>query len=478
MEIRVPFSPLVWVLSLGSIIGACSLAPEYKRPASPVPEVWPKAAGSAKESSLASGAHFSWRSVFPSPTLQKLIERALINNRDLRIAAYNIQVARSNWITQQAGLLPNISAQMFTLRQRALNPVATPTDISIRNPEYLMTQQASLIGTVSFEIDFFGRLRNLSISAFENYLATGAARSTAQIALIAQVAQTYFALLSDQQLLTISQETARNLEKTYNFVDSRVSQGIGTGLDRAQARANLESAYAAEASYRRQADLDFNALTLLVGEPLDSSVRCAETLNTVSVIKTIPPGLPSELLFYRPDIYGAEHTLKAANANIGAARAAFFPSISLTATGGDSSLFLNKLFGPASGVWSFMPQITQPIFAGGSLIAGVQSAKAQEKIAVAQYEKAIQTAFREVADALSSVKNLTQQAKAQKANEKALGQAYSIAYDRYKHGLDNLFLALEQQRLLFASQQNTVSVVQQRLAALVNLYKALGGGLI
>jgi multidrug efflux system outer membrane protein len=466
------------ILSLGVIVSACSLAPDYQRPEAPVPDLWPQIAAGKKETTKASGARFSWRCVFLSPTLQKLIERALVNNRDLRIAALNIQVARSAWISQQAGLLPSINAQVYTLRQRALNPIATPSDVSKFISEYLTTQQATAQSNISFEIDFFGRLMNLSIRSFENYLATGAARSAAQIALIAQVAQTYFALLGDRQSLEISRETARNMEKTYHFVDKRFAQGISSGLERAQARSGMESAHAAEFEFRRQVELDFNLLTLLVGEPLDASIRDSETLNTVSILEKIPPGLPSELLFYRPDIYGAEHQLKAANANIGAARAAFFPSISLTGSGGDSSLYLSKLFSPISGTWSFMPQVTQPLFAGGSLIANLQSSKAQEKIAVAQYEKAIQTAFREVADSLTSVKMFNQQLKAQRANEKALYQAYKIANERYTYGVDSLFIALEQQRLLFKSQQDTVRIAQGRLNAIVDLYKALGGGLI
>lgn len=460
-----------------ALLSGCSLVPDYLRPDSPVPAAWPQGPAYRNEAAARAGqsplGDVAWKEFFTDVTLRALIQQALDNNRDLRVAALNITVARATYRVTESNLLPTVDAGASETMQH------TPKALGTTIPQREMTTRryAANLGVTSFELDLFGRLRSLEEQALEKYLATEAARTSTQIALVAEVANAYLTLLGDRKLLALTEDTLQTRVKSLDLIQRSFERGIGSQLDVAQARSSVETARASRARYIRQVDLDKNALILLVGSPIeDSALSAAGDLDSVRFVEELPVGLPSEVLLRRPDIVQAEHQLMAANANIGAARAAFFPVLSLTGSGGFSSLTLDTLFQASSGAWAFVPQITMPIFDAGKNVANLDSAKGSRDIAVAQYEKAIQSAFREVADALAAKGTLSDQLAAQTALVGATRDSYRLSQARYDRGIDSYLTVLDSQRSLYSAEQDQIAVQVARLSNLVNLYKVLGGG--
>jgi len=453
-------SPLPLLLAL--LLGGCvNLAPDYQRPAAPVAAQWPGAAPAG-----ASQADVDWREFFVDARLRDTVARALANNRDLRVAALNVEYQRAQYRIQRAELFPAVSASAEGTRQRALSDGTTAVS----------SQYSVGLGVSSYELDLFGRLRNLKDAALEDYLALEQTRRSTQISLVAEVASAWMTLAADQQLLKLARDTHASQQKTYELVQRSHGLGGESGLSLAQARSTVESARAEAASYASQVEQDRNALELLVGERLDASLLPGDTGLDAALLVTVPAGLPSSLLQRRPDVLAAEHTLKAANADIGAARAAFFPSVSLTASGGSASGELSGLFKSGSRAWSFAPSINLPIFDAGSNQAGLDAAKITRDIDVANYEKALQTAFSEVADALSVRSHINERLDAQRELTAATDKSYDLSLALYEQGSDSFLEVLDAQRSLYSAQQTLISLELAEQVNRVTLYKVLGGG--
>ena len=454
---------------LATTLAACSLTPTYERPTAPVAAQWADTQRTATANT--SAPDLDWQDFVGDANLREVIRLALANNRDLRVAVLNIEQTRAQYQVQRANLFPSINAAVSQTRQSTSeinSSVSTNASAGLTIPS-----------TAAWEIDFFGRLGSLKEAALAQYLATEEARKTTQIALIASVASTWLSLQADTELLELTQRTATTREDSLRLTQLRYDNGASSALDLRQAESLAASARATLAQQQRLQAQDINALTLLVGQtvpaPLLRSV--ARTTDTkVDLFKALPVGLPSEVLTRRPDVRQAEQLLIAANANIGAARAAFLPRISLTASAGTASNELAGLFKNGSWGWALTPTIAVPVFDGGRNRANLESARASQAIAVAQYEKAIQTAFREVADTLAGRATLSEQLAAQEAQARAEADRMYLAELRYRNGVANSLDLLDSQRALFSVQQ---SVVQTRLAQQQNqvaLYKALGGG--
>ncbi|HRI76749.1 MAG TPA: efflux transporter outer membrane subunit [Alphaproteobacteria bacterium] len=466
--------PFIAALMLTTLLGGCNMIPEYLRPASPAAGAWPSGAAYQAPAELAakSAVETGWQEFFRSQNLQRLIGAALENNRDLRVAALNVEAARAAYRVQRADLVPSVQAGTGMSRQ------GVPENASSSGRDAISSQYTANVATTAFELDVFGRIRSLNEKALQDYLATDEARKSVQIALVAEVANAYLSLLADEKLLKLTEETLAAQQESFTLIERSFDAGIGSQLDVSQARTSVETARTNLAQYKRRVAQDKNALALLVGAA-DVTVDTAnETLDDTLIMENLPAGLPSDVLLNRPDVLQAEYTLKGTNANIGAARAAFFPRISLTGSLGLASSSLSDLFKSGSGLaWSFAPQLTVPIFEGGANVANLELAETQQKIAVASYEKAIQTAFREVADELAARGTYSDQLQAQSALVGATQNAYDLSQLRYKQGVDSYLNVLDAQRSLYSAQQGEIQVQQQRLSNLVTLYKTLGGGL-
>jgi len=457
---------------IGMSIFLCGCPPKqpYVQPALPVPDAWPPSSNAGPGTPSAPLAtEVMWQDFFTDQRLQKVIELALANNRDLRIATLNIEQYQAFYRIRSAQLFPTISASA------SANAYRLPLNLSGGDEAKTVADIEVGLGTVAWELDFFGRIRSLKSAALEQYLATEQARSAAQISLVAAVANTYLALAGDRENLRLAQVTRDAQQASYDLIRQSRDAGIASDLDVSQARSQVETAQVQIERYSGQVALDESTLTLLVGAPVPLDLL-PDQLGHVGALKDVEPGLPSDVLLRRPDISQAEHELKAANANIGAARAAFFPRISLTAAVGIASSNLTDLFKPAAGTWNVAPQAILPIFDYGTRQANYSAAVAQQDIAVAAYEKAIQTAFKEVSDSLSLRGTLVAQQDAQQSLVNSLHEAYRLSEARYKAGIDSYLSVLVAQRALFAAQQILVVFHQQRLNNLVPLYKVLGGG--
>lgn len=456
------------------LLGACTLAPDYERPSAPVSSAWPEGRaydmdGSAGKPGEPVLADLGWRDFFLSDAMRSLIEQSLANNRDLREAMLNVEQARALYRVQRADLLPGIRAEGSMARER------TPGDLSGTGQAATGTRYDVQANVASYELDLFGRVRSLNEQALQEYFATEEARQAAQIALIAEVANAYLTLKADQRLLALTEETLQTQEKSLELVQMTFDRGISSKLDLAQSQTAVETARVNRYAFIRQVARDRNALTLLVGAPIDEdALDKADDID--SFVADLPAGLPSDLLHNRPDIQQAERVLQGANANIGAARAAFFPRITLTAAGGTASGSLSGLFEPGSGAWSFMPQVSLPIFEGGRNIANLEVAEIQKDINIARYEGTIQTAFREVADALAGRGTYDAQVAAQQALVDATDESYALAERRYRSGIDSFLTLLDSQRSLYAAEQELIRTRLARVTNTVNLYKVLGGG--
>ncbi|MDC8759055.1 AdeC/AdeK/OprM family multidrug efflux complex outer membrane factor [Janthinobacterium fluminis] len=463
------------LLSLAALalLGGCSLAPTYQRPDSPVAGGWP--AGPAYQADAAAAnarpaADIQWRDFFADARLRQVIELALANNRDLRVSTLNIEKARARYGIESAALLPKIAANGSGSAQRSA------ANASPNGQAQVTHQYSANLGAAAYELDFFGRVRDLSESALQQYLGTEEARRAAQISLVAEVAGHYLTLLADQERLRLAQETLKSQQVSYALSQSRFQAGATSGLDMYEAQTSVEAARSDVALYTGQVALDQNLLALVVGAPLPAGLLPQGPQASVTALTDIPSGLPSEVLQRRPDVLEAERTLRAANANIGAARAAFFPRISLTASAGTVSDNLSGLFKGGSSTWSFMPQVSLPIFDGGVNRANLGIAKVERDIAVARYEKSIQSAFREVSDALAQRGTLGERLASQEALVEAASKSYRIHEARYRQGAESYLNALVSQRAQYAAQQSLIGARLQKQANLVTLYKVLGGG--
>lgn len=450
-------------LSVTLLLGACSMAPDYQRPELPQGASWQsnQAGGEAVVS--------SWQQQFLDPALQKLIATALENNRDLRIAALNVEVYEARYRIQRAAQLPTLAANGSGTRQQGSD------DLSSTGQGVISSQYDANIGITAYELDLFGRIQSLKDQALETYLGQIETQRSTQIALVASVANAYLTLLADQELLALSEATLSTEQESYGLTEHKYRLGAASEMELAQGRTALESARVSLAQYQRQVKQDRNGLALLLGSQIPALDGQPATLAEVQ-LAAIPVGAPSSLLQQRPDILAAEHALKAANANIGAARAAFFPSISLTATAGTASSQLSGLFDGGTGTWSFIPQINLPIFDGGKRIADLDVAEVSTRQAVASYEKSIQTAFKEVADTLGTQADYQQQLQAQQALVEANQTYFKLAEFRYEQGVDSYLTRLDAQRSLFIAKQGLISTRLAQLTNQVALYKAVGGG--
>ncbi|TKJ88592.1 multidrug transporter [Pseudomonas koreensis] len=448
------------LLSIAVLMGGCSLIPEYQRPASPTAAQYPTATQAATSSE-------DWRTLFTDPALQQLIESAQVNNRDLRVAALNVEAFQAQYRIQRADLFPAVSANANELRQRM--PPSVTQGKALINSTY-----SANLGISAYELDFFGRVRSLSEQALQTWLSTEEARRSAELSLVANVANAYLTWRADQELLELTRDTLAADEQSLHLTTRNREAGKSSALEQAQAKTSVDSSRANLARYQRQVAQDLNSLTLLVGAPVPDALPARPLAS--DLVQQLPAGLPSDLLQRRPDILQAEYKLKAANANIGAARAAFFPSVSLTANAGTSSRDLSGLFAGGSGAWTFQPQISLPIFNAGSLRASLDYSKLQKDVAVAEYEKSIQTAFQEVADGLAARSTYQQQLQAQRDLVAATQTYYNLAQNRYQNGVDSSLTFLDAQRSLFSSQQGLITDRLAQLVAEVNLYTALGGG--
>ncbi|MDL2172561.1 AdeC/AdeK/OprM family multidrug efflux complex outer membrane factor [Stutzerimonas stutzeri] len=455
-------------LALMAALGGCSLIPDYERPHAPVAVAWPQGEAYPQDTTQASERALGWREFFRDPALQQLIEVALENNRDLRVAALNVDAYRALYRVQRADVLPAVSADGAGTRSR------TPGDMNMTGEPGISSQYSATFG-VSWELDLFGRLRSLRDQALEEFFASEAAQRSTQISLIASVANAWLTLQADQALLQVTRDTLKTYEESLGLTQRSFDVGVASALELRQARSAVDSARVSIEQYTRLVAQDRNALTLLLGQSLPAGLPSGEGLERTQ-LATLPVGLPSDLLQQRPDILQAEFQLRAVNASIGAARAAFFPRISLTGAAGTASSELSGLFDGGSGYWGFSPSISVPIFNAGQLRANLDYAQISKNIQVAQYEQAIQTAFREVADGLAAQATYVRQVQAQRDLLQTSEDYYNLAERRYRTGVDSYLTVLDAQRQLFSVQQQLISDRLAQLTSEVNLFKALGGG--
>ena len=451
-----------------AMAAGCSLEPAYRQPALPVAAGYPS--GPAYPAATTGGipaADLGWRDFLGDARLQRLVEIALANNRDLRVAALNVEQARAQYRIERSGLFPQVEGSAARTESR------TPADAGNAGTVRATTYSAGI--DVSWELDFFGRVRSLDHQALEQYLATAQAREAAQILLVSQVADQYLATLADDELLAVTSRTLATAEASYRLTKLQLDAGIGTELALRQAETVVEQAQASHAAQLRLRAQDENALVLLIGAPMPADLPPASTLGAQG-IADVPAGLPSDLHTRRPDVIAAEANLKAANASIGAARAAFFPSIDLTGSYGAASSALSGLFKGGALAWTFAPAITVPIFQGGRLRASLDAAEIQKDVGVAQYEKAIQTAFREVADGLAARGTYDDQVAALERLVAAQERGLALSQMRFRTGVDSYLAVLTAQTQLYAAQQSLVEARLARLVSRVDLYRALGGG--
>lgn len=454
------------MVAVSALLSACSMNPMYVRPDAPVATAF--SADAAGTSGAATD--IGWREFFPDQRLQVLIASALENNRDLRTAALRMEEARALYNVQSADLLPTLNGTAADVRSR------TPGSLTPFNRSLVASNYQVGFSLASFELDFFGRVRSLNQAALASYLATAEAKRSAQLSLVGEVAKAYLAERGYAEQLSLAQQTLEGRQKAYDLARQRVEVGASSEFDLRLSESLVQTTRVALLTLQRQRAQAENALTLLVGKPL-TNLPAAPSLSSENIITTIPAGVPSDLLIHRPDILAAEQRLKATNANIGAARAAFFPRISLTAGLGTSSSALSGLFAGGSESWTFAPQLVLPIFDAGRNSSNLTLAEVRKNIAVADYEKTIQIAFREVSDALAARGLLDQQTSAQQAVVDAQAQRLKLADLRFQNGIANALDVVDAQRELFSAEQSLVQIRQLRLTNAVDLYRALGGGL-
>ena len=461
------------VLVAALVVSGCTMIPRYQRPAAPVTMHYP----GVTATNQTHAAEISWREFIRDERLQKLVDLALTNNRDMRVAVFNVEQSRAQYHVTHSSLFPTIDGSgNYTRSQSSLSGFPQGSAGGSGSSTFVSSQWSASIGTTEYEIDLWGRIRSLDRQALEKYFATAEAQRSEQVSLVAEIATEYFTWREAGEELQLSRHTLQAVEESYNLNKAMVNAGASSELDLREAEGQVQTAKIAVTTYERQKAEAENYLTLLVGQPIPSDLPEARPFTDANLLAHVPAGLSSELVEQRPDILEAEHTLKAANANIGAARAAFFPKVTLTSSIGTTSSQFSELFGAGTGVWSFSPQITLPIFTGGQNKADLDAAKISKRIEVANYEKAIQTAFREVSDALTDTGSYAKQVDEETALVSAQQNRYDLANARYRHGDDTYLNALTAQQDLFSAQQGLIQTQFNRLTSQIALYKALGGG--
>jgi multidrug efflux system outer membrane protein len=454
-------------------LAACTMIPPYTRPEAPIPSAWPSGPaynGTASSQDAPLAAALKWREFFSDERVQAIIETALKNNRDLRRAALNIEKARALYQIQRAELVPAVDAAGQGMKEKV------PAKISNTQRSVIVEQYRANLGISSWEIDFFGRIRSLEERALEEYLATEQALRSAQILLISEVANAYLSLAADRENLQLARSTLEIQQAAYNLIRRRFDVGLVPALDLRQVQTRVEAARVDVARFTERVARDENALNLLVGAAVPAEWLPAE-LSGVSPLPDVSPGTSSEVLLARPDVMQAESQLKAAQANIGAARAAFFPRISLTSAIGTASGNLSDLFQPGSFYWNYTPQIVLPIF-DPRIWSALRLSEVEMELVVTNYEGTIQTAFREVADALAQKGTIEDQMQAQQSLVNATMETYRLSNARYEKGIDIYLNVLDAQRSLYAAQQGLIAIHLTKLTSQVRLYAVLGGGAI
>lgn len=456
---------LASVLVLAAALGGCSLAPTYQRPEAPIAQQW-----SADDSQAVSARTLDWQAFIVDPELRRLVDMALANNRSLRQSLLDIEQARAQYRIQRADRMPGLAGTATGSRQRV------PSNLPVTGASDVTRSYQVGLTLPEYELDLFGRIKNLSEAALEQYLATEAAARTAQVAMVAEVSQAYLTYAGAQRRLELVQRTLDSREQSLSLTSRRRLAGTATALDYQEALGLVEQSRAELEVTLRERKQAFNALVLLLGTPDAASVIPAEPREQLRLLQDIAPGAPSELLEQRPDVIAAEHRLKARHADIGAARAAFFPRISLTGTYGSSSEELSGLFQGGSRTWSFLPTLSLPIFDAGRNRANLDLAEVRRDSAVAEYEGSIQTAFREVADALAASDTLLREESARRALAATSSEALKLARARYEGGVDDHLRYLDAQRSSFLNELAVIETSTQRQIALVSLFRSLGGG--
>jgi multidrug efflux system outer membrane protein len=452
-----------------SLTGCLNLAPDYQRPTAPIASNWPSGAAYVNNPETHANINDNWRNFVLDSKLQNLIELAIDNNRDLRIAALNIEKTQAQYQIQGALLFPQINATASETGS------LTPADLSRTKAQFVEHNYSVGLGFSNYELDFFGRIRNLKEEALEQYLSSEAAHRSTRISLIAQVSSAYFNMAADQEHLALSENTLKTQQASYDLIKRRFEFGIASQLDLSQAQTTLDTARGDVARYTSLVAQDLNALNLLAGTEVPDDLLPTRSVINKPVLQESINGLPSDLLNNRPDIQEAEHQLKAANADIGVARAAFFPSITLTTSIGTASSQLSGLFKAGSRTWLFSPQINLPIFDAGTNIANLKVSKTNRAISVAQYEKAIQSAFREVADGLADRGTLGTQLEAQQSLVHATTQSVQLSTARFQHGVDSYLAVLDSERSLYSAEHTLINLKLAQKNNLITLFKALGG---
>jgi multidrug efflux system outer membrane protein len=467
---------LALLLAAGTLGGCIDLAPAYRRPPAPTPAQFPT--GPAYQPPPdAPRPLVGWRDFFADPKLKTVIEQSLANNRDLRVAVANIAAARAQYHVQRAALFPRIEGQARATYAQAPISVLAP-GLTSGIPGVFNERLYSVSGGFSaYQLDLFGQIRDLTRAAQEQYFASREARDAAQITLVSEVAADYLAVGSDRALLRVSEDTLKNASETLAVTRGRFEEGVASELDVSQAQTLVEQARFDVARLTTLVAQDRNALDLLVGAPVADDLLPPGIGDPVAILARLPAAVSSRVLLDRPDVLQAEDILRGANANIGAARAAFFPNISLTGAGGVTSLALSTLFRGSSQTWSFVPTISQTIFDFGANRGNLAFTKAQRDASLASYEKAIQIAFREVADALAQRGTIEEQLAAQSALTAASANAVRLSTARYEEGSDTYLNLLIAQRTLYSARQTLIATELSRSVNLVALYTALGGGL-
>lgn len=473
------------ILSFAALLMAgCSLIPDRPATNPSVAAAWPE--GPAYRSTAGTtpippdpareADAIGWRDVFTDARLQQAIETALANNRDLRIAVQNVALAEAQYRVQRGELFPEVGASGSYDASRTPLPVANsaaPTDATAGVTRRIW---GAGVGISSYEIDLFGRVRSLSAAAFQRYLGFAETRRAAQIGLIGQVAEAWLTIAAAEEALTLTRQTLANQQEAFAITRAAYQGGTATELALRQAQTSVETARASLERYTRAKAQAMNALALLLGTPVSQDMLPDSLSSLRRPVSDVPAGVSSAILLRRPDVLAAERNLTAANAEVGAARAAFFPSITLTASAGTASASLSNLFGAGSGTWTFAPQINLPIFTGGTLQGSLDAARIRTDIQVATYERTVQSAFREVADALAARGTFDRQIAAQRALVRSYQDAYRLALMRFRSGLDNYQASLDAQRQLFTAQQDLIAQELLRQQNRVSLYRALGGG--
>ena len=450
------FQPFILLAALA--LAGCTMSPKYERPTAPVAVQYPVGA----QARDGNAAGIAWQQLFAEERLKKIIDLSLANNRDLRVAVLKVEQSRAQYRVTRSASFPGVDASGDYTRSHGSGMTSD--------------QWNARLGTTAYELDLFGRVRSLNKQAMEKYLATQEAKNSVQISLIAEVASQYMSLRQAEEQLRLARQTLAAVQESCDLNKATLDAGESNELDMRTSEGQVQTAKLNIMTYERLLAQAENALVLLVGQPLPLDLPAPRPFSDANLVAEIPAGLPSDLVQRRADILEAEHTLKAANANIGAARAAFFPSIKLTSSIGTTSDEFSKLFGSGTGVWSFSPQITVPVFTGGQNRASLDAAKVGVRIEVANYEKAIQTAFREVSDALVAAGSYSAQIQVREVLIQAQQKRFDLANARYRQGEDSYLNVLSAQQDLYSAQQGQIESQYNNLASHISLYKALGGG--